>query len=127
MGKKLVAILIVMAMALSTLSGCATMQKIEQVLCDPTATQVEQAQKAAAFLDMVAGMVGSQYSTWYFVAKNTFLMVRPGLCVAIAQLQEAIRAFDTAVATLQKQEKATGAKATLAVPNIDALRAAAVK
>lgn len=112
----LLVLLVVMALGVGP---CPFIQKVGDRLCNPTPEQVQQAQAAAAFLDAFAATQPLAVQTVYYAAKGIFLMVKPGLCVAYSQLNEAVATFDGAA---NKVRAAKGPK--VSIPNIDSLRRA---
>ena len=71
---------------------------VNQKLCDPSQAQQDAAANAVAFLEMAMQYVPANLQAIYLTAKGTFLLVKPGLCVGLDQLQAAIEQFDDACA-----------------------------
>ena len=129
--------------AASLLAGCCTktlpngtvtrnpwncISTVNQKLCNPSQAQQDAAAKAVAFIEMAMQYVPSSLQAVYLTAKGTFMLVKPGLCVGLDQLQAAIEQFDDAVRQVQANVKATATPGvTVQVPDISALRMAVRK
>lgn len=119
--KKLLALCLVMTMALS---GCAVLTTAKNLLCNPTAVQIEQAKLAVQFIDQTVAILGGPLPVGWALAKQIFLQVRPGFCVGLDQLAAAIKAFDDARNITVAMVKAKPGLKPVIVPNIDSLRKA---
>jgi len=129
MKTKIIAVVLMLSLVMS---GCAFLQASKNLLCDPTEAQVNAAKTAAAFLDLAAGFVGlSEVQVAITLAIIIFNRVRPGLCVALDELEQAIKTVDQVDAVLAGDEAVqkairTGQPRPVA-PDLTALRAASRK
>ena len=81
---------------------------VNQKLCNPSQAQQDAAASAVAFIEMAMAYVPANLQAIYLTAKGTFLLVKPGLCVGLDQLQAAIEQFDDAVRQMQAATKVAG-------------------
>ena len=128
MRPKLIALALALVAAL-LVGGCAMMQTAKDVLCDPTEAQVNTAKNAASFLDWGSTMIGQpQVGAAITAAILVFNRVRPGLCVALDELEQALATVDEVDLIVAGQE---AVEPTLKIirprkpkPDMTALRAA---
>jgi hypothetical protein len=117
------------------LFSCAGLQEVMDLICNPTAEQVADAEAALAFIDaglaLAAGTVypgATDLIAKLGMAKSVFASIRGKICVTLGQLQEALGVVDS----LQALEGAKALKAGRAsplppTPKLRALRALVVK
>ena len=126
------AIAVVICLSLG-ISGCAGINSfltgpVKALLCSPTDEQVEQAQTAADFLELVSGFVSGDFRLDILKARHIFFNVAiPAFCVTLEQLEEAINTFDQAALILEDQANENQAikawfEISQPVPDISSLR-----
>jgi len=126
---KVKASIVAMMIAALLVGGCAYLQYAKTVLCNPTEAQVNAAKNAASFLEWGLPLIGQpQIGAAITAAILVFNRIRPGLCVALDELERALNTVDEVDLIVAGQETVEPTlkivRPRMAKPDMTALRMA---
>jgi hypothetical protein len=106
------------------IGGCASMQKVSNQICNPTAEEKATADAMLAAINAAQAAAGMFLPQANIIQASTVLnTIRAGGCFLIAELADAFKVVDAANVSVQPKTKSLGAaKAPVLLPEYPALR-----
>lgn len=117
--------LLIIGMVVCLLAGCATIQKAQGLLCNPTQAQQQAAATGVAVADSILAVLSLVPQTSQIAAmvvslggaKAIFGTIQGGGCVLLTQLADALNAIDQGNAAKAAVQAKMGLKAAPAGPD----------